>query len=79
MHEAFCLHSQADIFKHYEKHHSAVKDAAETAEMLQVKNLLLYHTEDRNLKGRRELYTAEAKEYFGGNVYVPNDLESFEL
>lgn len=27
LHEAFCLYSQADIYKPYEKHHSTVKDA----------------------------------------------------
>ena len=46
LHEAFCLHSQAETFKPYEKHHSTVKDACELAERLGVKNLLLYHTED---------------------------------
>lgn len=79
MHEAFCLHSQADIFNPYEKQHSTVKDAAEVAERLKVKNLLLYHTEDRNLKRRKELYADEAGKYFRGGIYVPDDLESFEL
>lgn len=53
LHEAFCLHGQAEIFHPYEKHHSTVKDAAELAESLGVKNLLLYHTEDRNIARRR--------------------------
>lgn len=79
MHEAFCLHSQVDIFKPYEKHHSAVKDAAETAEMLGAKNLLLYHTEDRNIRKRKELYTREAKDYYHGNIFVPDDLETIEI
>lgn len=34
LHEAFCLYSQADRFKPYEKHHSTVKDACELAERL---------------------------------------------
>ena len=59
LHEAFCLHGQADLFHPYEKHHSTVKDAAELAESLGVKNLLLYHTEDKNIARRKELYTAE--------------------
>ena len=50
LHEAFCLHSQAGTFKPYEKHHSTVKDACELAERLGVKNLLLYHTEDKTSK-----------------------------
>ena len=79
MHEAFCLHSQAEIFKPYEKHHSTVKDASELAQRLGVKNLLLYHTEDRNLSHRRELYTDEAEKYFAGKVFIPDDLEVLTL
>lgn len=79
LHEAFCLHSEAELFRPYEKHHSTVKDACETAERLGVKNLLLYHTEDKNLARRKELYTAEGRKYFSGNLLVPDDLESFEL
>lgn len=78
-HEAFCLFEQADIFSPYEKHHSTAKDAAELAEQLGVENLLLYHTEDKNLAERKRLYTEEAKRYFHGNVYVPEDLEVIEL
>ena len=79
LHEAFCLHSQAGTFKPYEKHHSTVKDACELAERLGVKNLLLYHTEDKNIKNRKELYTAEGRLYYHGNLYVPYDLEAIEL
>lgn len=79
LHEAFCLYSQADIFDPYEKHHSTVKDACEIAEKLKVKNLLLYHTEDKNLARRKEMYSAEGKKYYGGNLYIPDDSESIEL
>ena len=79
LHEAFCLHSQADRFKPYQKHHSTALDAARLAQELGVENLVLYHTEDHNLAQRKELYTAEAKEEFSGNVYVPQDLEVLEL
>lgn len=79
LHEAFCLHGQADLFHPYEKHHSTVKDAAELAESLGVKNLLLYHTEDRNIARRKERYTAEGRQYFHGNLFVPEDLEVIEL
>lgn len=79
MHEAFCLYKHADIFKPYEKHHSTVKEACQVAEDLGVKNLILYHTEDKNIKHRKELYTNEGKEFFNGNIYVPEDLESFDL
>lgn len=79
MHEAFCLYEQAEVFKPYEKHHSTAKDAAQLAQKLGVKNLILYHTEDKNLKQRKELYTKEAKAHYSGNVYVPEDLERIVL
>ncbi|MCR5536403.1 MAG: MBL fold metallo-hydrolase [Succinivibrio sp.] len=79
LHEAFCLHEDAGIFHPYEKHHSTVKDAAELAAQLKVRNLLLYHTEDSNLAERKRRYTEEAARYFSGKIYVPNDLESIQL
>ena len=79
LHEAFCLYGQADIFKPYEKHHSTVKDACELAEKLQVKNLVLYHTEDKNIACRKEKYLEEGKRYYKGNLFVPDDLEVMEL
>ena len=79
LHEAFCLYSQRDIFDPYEKHHSTVKDACERAESLQVKNLLLYHTEDRNLPRRKAMYVEEGAPHFSGNLFVPDDLETVEL
>ncbi len=79
LHEAFCLHSQADIFSPYEKHHSTVKDACELAEELGITNLILYHTEDQNIERRKELYYKEGIRYFHGNLYIPKDLETIEL
>lgn len=79
LHEAFCLDSQAEIFHPYEKHHSTVKDACKLAAELNVKNLLLYHTEDKNILRRKELYTKEGREYFKGNLLIPDDLESVEI
>ena len=79
LHEAFCLYSQADRFSPYEKHHSTVKDACELAEELHVPNLLLYHTEDKNITHRKELYTSEGTKYYHGNLYIPEDLETIEL
>ena len=79
MHEAFCLYSEADKFKPYEKHHSTVREACETAEKLKIPNLILYHTEDKNIKNRKRLYTEEGKEYYHGSLYVPDDMETFEI
>lgn len=79
LHEAFCLDGQADVFHPYEKHHSTVKDAAELAEGLGVENLLLYHTEDKNIEHREQLYRAEGERYYHGRLYIPNDLDVIEL
>lgn len=79
LHEAFCLHSEADIFHPYEKHHSTVMDACRLAEDLGVKNLLLYHTEDSHIANRKQLYEAEGKEYFSGNLFIPDDLEKLKI
>ena len=79
LHEAFCLYGQRDTFHPYEKNHSTVKDACELAEKLGVENLILYHTEDKNIKERKVLYTEEGKAYYHGNLYVPDDMEVFEL
>lgn len=79
MHEAFCLYSEADKFNPYQKHHSTVKDACELAQKLKVKNLILYHTEDKNILNRKELYINEGKNFYAGNLYVPDDLEQIEI
>lgn len=79
LHEAFCLHSQADIFDPYDKHHSTVKDACQLAEKLEVRNLVLYHTEDKNIHDRKRLYKAEGERYFSGNLYIPDDLETIVI
>ena len=44
-----------------------------------VKNLLLYHTEDTHLDNRRELYSAEGKQYYNGNLVIPFDGESIKI
>ena len=77
--EAFSLESEADIFSPYKKHHSTAADAGQLAERLNVKNLLLWHTEESDLPRRKARYTAEAAEYYSGNILVPDDLEIIEL
>ena len=79
LHEAFCLYREADKFKPYEKHHSTVKEACQLAEKLGIPNLLLYHTEETHLPERKRLYTEEGAAYYHGKLYVPDDLEQFEL
>ena len=79
MHEAFCLDSEETIFHAYQKNHSTVKTASEVMNSLNVKNLILYHTEDSHGNERKELYIKEEQECFKGNIYVPEDMEIIEL
>ena len=78
MHEAFCLDSEENIPKVVKEHHATVKSVCETMEPFDIKNLIIYHTEDSH-KNKKELYTKEAKQYFSGNVIVPDDLEEITL
>ena len=79
MHEAFCLDSEENIFHAYEKHHSTTKSVGEIMNKLDIKNLILYHTEDTHKEKRKELYTKEAQTYFRGKAIVPEDLETIEI
>ncbi len=79
LHEAFCLYRDREIFTPYERNHTTVKEACEAAEKLGAKNLILYHTEDKNLENRKTLYIEEGSQYYHGNLFVPDDLEKFEL
>lgn len=73
--EAFCLDSDKDIFHPHDIHHNTVLETAEMASKMNVKHLVLYHTEDTTLDTRKQTYTAEASKKFNGKIYVPNDLE----
>ncbi len=79
IHEAFCLKEDEKIFKPYEKNHSTVADACKVAGDFDVKNLVLYHTVDYNLKNRKESYLSEGEKNYDGNLFVPDDLEEIIL
>lgn len=79
MSEAFCLYEDHDKFNPYEKKHSTVKEACCVADKLKAKSLLLYHTEDKTFPNRKEKYLTEAKKFFKGKIYVPDDLEQIEF
>lgn len=79
LHEAFCLYADREKYHPYEKHHSTVKDACELAERLSVKQLILWHTEDKTLPRRKELYTEEGQSYYHGSLLVPEDQEILPL
>lgn len=78
--EAFCLYRERERYNPYELHHATVREACEVAQRFQVKNLVLWHTEDLTTYDcRKELYTAEGKLYFSGNLFVPEDMETILL
>lgn len=79
MHEAFCLYADRERFQPYKKHHSTAWDAGKDAAKLNVKNLILYHTEDTDLENRKAKYTAEAESVYKGKVFVPDDLETITI
>ncbi len=79
MHEALCLESEEEKYHPHKISHSTVKDAADWGVALAVPNLILHHTEDRAMDTRKVQYTTEAKQYYSGNVFVPDDLEIIEL
>lgn len=75
----YCLDSEENIFHAYEKNHSTAKSASEVMNKLDVKNLILYHTEESHGTERKKLYTKEGQDSFNGNVIVPEDLEVIEI
>lgn len=77
--EAFCLYAQRDTFKPYEKCHSTALDAGKLAAQLDIKNLILYHTEEKTIDTRKQTYTQEATQFFKGRIVVPDDLEEIEI
>jgi ribonuclease Z len=46
---------------------------------MKIDNLVLWHSEDVNIARRKELYTAEGREYYTGNLFVPDDLDIITL
>ena len=79
MHEALCVERDEAIYHPHKIQHSTVKDAAECAESIGAKNLILFHTEDKHLAVRKHTYTKEAEQYFSGTTYVPDDLDTIIL
>lgn len=78
--DAFMAGEEAEIYNPIKRHHhSTVKFVANLSERLNVKNLILSHTMDNDLEHRKEIFTEDAKKYYNGNVFVPDDLETIEL
>ncbi len=75
----FCLEQERKKFLIKASGHSTVKDTSETMNKLNVKNLILYHTGEAQGKDRKRIYTEEGKEYFKGNIIVPDEFEEIEI
>ena len=76
--EAYCLYADRDIYKPYERSHVTSLDVGSIAREMNVKNLLIYHTEDYG-PDRRERMTQEAGSVYSGHIFVPEDMETVEL
>lgn len=76
--EAYCLFADAEKYQPYKRSHVTSLDAAKMAERLGAKNLVIYHTADYG-DDRKELMTREAKTVYGGNVFVPDDMETIQI
>ena len=79
IHEAFCLESEREEKYPHKIGHATSKEVCEIANELDIKNLIFYHISNDNFEGRKEIYINENKDYFNGNLYVPNDLEIIDL
>ena len=77
--EAFCLTGEAEIFRPYQKHHSTAADACKLAQNLKIPHLILWHTEDSHQGDRGQLYLAEGRQQYSGELFVPNDLDTIKL
>lgn len=74
--DAYMCGKKAEIYNSVDKHHhSSVKYISEIAEKNMIKNLILSHTNDDNIKNRRKEFTEDAINFFSGKVFIPNDLD----
>lgn len=79
MHEAYCTAEETELAERKGSKHSTAEEAAEHAERLGARNLILHHTQDNRLADRKQAYTEAAGRHFSGNVFVPDDLDRISL
>lgn len=78
-HNAFCLDCDAEKYQVHKLCHSTVGEAAQIAQQIHANNLILCHTETDTLATRKDNYTHNARQYYHGNIFVPDDLEIINL
>ncbi len=76
--EAFCLEKKRSNNEVPLKKHKTVMESAVVAEKLKAENLILWHGEDDLDGTRKEQYLNEAKRYFSGKIFAPDDLDIIE-
>ena len=52
-----------------------MKYVCENLNGLNIKNLILYHTEESHGNDKKMLYEKEGRKYFNQNIIVPNDMD----
>lgn len=78
--DAYMAGKEAEEYNPIKRHHhSTVKFVADLCQRLNVKNVILSHTIDTNLETRKKDFTEDAKKYFKGNIFVPDDLEVIDM
>lgn len=77
--EVLCCYDDEKKFQAYKKKHATVKEACEEAIAMEVKNVVLWHLEDKtNKKRRKEKYLIEGERWLTDTkyklkLYVPDD------
>ncbi len=59
--------------------HSTVRHVAELCSKNNIQNVILTHIKDTDIATRKKRFIEDAKKYYKGNIYVPDDLETIEL
>jgi len=77
--EAFCTEKDRTKNALQLSKHRTAAECAQLAEKLKAKNLILWHSEDDIDGTRKTRYIKEAKNYYNGNIIVPDDLETIEI
>lgn len=78
--DGYMCGKEAEEYNPMKRHgHSSVKYISQIANDENVANLILIHTLDNDLENRRKMFTEDAKMYYNGNIYIPDDLDSINI
>lgn len=83
--EVLCCYEDEAVFHAYEKNHATLKEACEEAISMNVKNIVLWHLEDKtDMTIRKEKYLSESRKWISRSdnmlqIFIPNDADVIEL